>query len=140
LSDRCGDRRGLRAARRALLPVAVMLAIAAGSLRPLPAGLRAGPDKLVHAGVWAVLAAGWSWALGPLAAPGPRIAGVAFGLSGAWGGCDELIQARVPWRDADPLDLAADLAGAAAGALGWLWYRRLRSAGGPPGPGAAGGC
>ena len=128
-----------RCARRAVVPVALMLAIAALSLRPLPVGLPGGSDKLAHLAVWSGLALAWSWSIGALGGPALRTATCGAGLAAAWGGGDELLQSFVPWRDASFGDLAADLGGSAAGALGWLWYRRWRPAGavpgGPPGRG-----
>ncbi|GAB4222599.1 MAG: hypothetical protein Kow0062_20760 [Acidobacteriota bacterium] len=124
--------------RRAVWPAALMLAIALGSLRPLPVGFAGGSDKLVHAGTWSLLGAGWAHALGALAWPPLRVAGLAAGISAAWGGVDEAIQAGVPWRDADGGDLLADLLGAGAGAGAWLWYRRRRTGAREPGTGPGG--
>ncbi len=114
---------------RAAVPVAMMLAIAALSLRPLPVGLAGGSDKLAHIAVWSGLAGAWSWSIGALGGPALRTATLAAGLAAAWGGGDELLQSSVPWRDASAGDFAADLGGSVAGALGWLWYRRSRPAG-----------
>ena len=74
-------------------------------------------DKLVHAAVWAVLAA--------LAAAGGRargwpprtfaLAAIGFGLG--YGVVDEWHQSYVPMRDSSVADVIADLVGATAGAL-----------------------
>jgi hypothetical protein len=68
-----------------------------------------GDDKLVHLGLYAVLGA-------LLRAASGRI-GWAIGLASAYGITDEIHQAFVPGRQADPLDWLADTAGAALGAL-----------------------
>lgn len=83
---------------------------------PRPAG-PAGPpgaDKIVHAVLFALLAATSRWRLGP----GARVlAGVA-----AYAALSELVQAvALPERGGDLLDLLADLLGAA---LGWWLARR----------------
>ncbi len=69
----------------------------------------AGDDKLVHAALYAVLGA-------ILRAASGRT-GWAIGLGSAYGVTDEIHQAFVPGRHADPLDWLADTAGAALGAL-----------------------
>lgn len=66
-------------------------------------------DKLVHAGLYAVLGALLRIATGRVA---PAVAG---GLLA--GLVDETIQSRVPGRHADPWDLLADVVGAALGAV-----------------------
>ncbi len=72
-------------------------------------------DKALHAGAYAVLGA---LVLGALARP--RIAWRAIALAAffttAYGATDEWHQSYVPNREADPGDLAADAAGAVAGA------------------------
>ncbi len=81
----------------------------------LPSGLLSA-DKLLHAGAYAVLAA---LVLGAVASGRRRALGailLAAGLATAYGATDEWHQARVPSRQADPNDLAADAAGALAGA------------------------
>lgn len=67
-------------------------------------------DKVVHAGLYAVL--------GALLRLGSGRTAVAVAGGGLVGILDEwLVQARVPGRQPDPLDLLADVAGAALGAL-----------------------
>ncbi len=69
----------------------------------------AGDDKLVHAGLYAVL--------GALLRASTGRTGLAIALASAYGITDEVHQAFVPGRHADPLDWLADTAGAALGAL-----------------------
>jgi VanZ family protein len=67
-------------------------------------------DKVVHAGLYAVLGA-----LLRLGSGRPTVAVTGGGLVGI---LDEwLVQARVPGRHPDPIDLLADVVGAALGAL-----------------------
>lgn len=70
----------------------------------------AGSDKVVHTGIYAVLAGLWCWGL---AGAGPRALWLAFGLSAGFGALDEWHQSFVPGRSADVRDLAADALGAA---------------------------
>lgn len=70
----------------------------------------------VHFAQFGVLFALWWWALDGRALPAAAIAL-------AWGGLDEIHQAWVPGRDADPIDFAVDAAGIA---VAWLVLRRLR--------------
>jgi len=65
-------------------------------------------DKLAHAGLYAVLGVLVRWA------SGRRRWAVAAGAG--VGTVDELIQSTVPGRHADPLDVLADVVGAAIGA------------------------
>jgi VanZ family protein len=72
-------------------------------------------DKVVHAGLFALLAATTWW----------RFAGHRAGLASviAYGGVSELVQwLALPHRSGDPRDVAADAAGAL---LGWLLAKRL---------------
>lgn len=119
-----GRRRILRGALRALPALAWAAGMWTMSSLPDPPGasLLDIPylDKVAHAGLFFVLAvlvrfAGAGWA-----------ATVAIAL--AWGGLDELHQAGVPGRDADLLDLAADLAGAVLGVLAVTWFAHRRRA------------
>lgn len=78
-------------------------------------------DKLVHAGLYAVLGALLRLASGRVA---PAAAGgLVVGL------LDETIQSRVPGRHADPWDVLADVVGATAGALAVAWWLRRRARG-----------
>jgi VanZ family protein len=72
-------------------------------------------DKLAHAGAYAVLGA---LVLGASARARTAWRGIALAafVSTAYGATDEWHQSHVPNREADPGDLAADAAGAIAGA------------------------
>lgn len=67
-----------------------------------------GDDKVVHAGVYAVL--------GGLLRVATGRTGAAVTLAAAYGASDEFHQSFVPGRDADVLDWLADVAGAVLGA------------------------
>lgn len=69
----------------------------------------AGDDKLAHVALYTVL--------GALLRAATGRTGWAIGLASAYGVTDEVHQAFVPGRQADPLDWAADTVGAALGAL-----------------------
>lgn len=106
---------------------ALIFALSASSAPPgasMPLLEVPGADKLAHAALYAVLAA-----LLRAAAARRR---EAVAVAAAYGVTDELHQAFVPRRSPDPLDWAADLAGALAGALlvgplvGFLRRRRRR--------------
>lgn len=108
---------GRRPRRWALLAAALwMVGLFALSSMPLGGGSLdfwwrfAHDDKVVHAGLYAVLGA-----LLRLASGRPAVAVAGGGLVGI---LDEwLVQARVPGRHPDPIDLLADVVGAALGAL-----------------------
>lgn len=94
-----------------------MAAIFAMSSLPgtqLPPGSFIGTDKLVHAAIYALLGALLYRATGrPV---------WAFVLAAAYGCTDELHQALVPGRMADPFDAIADAVGALLGvASTWRW-------------------
>lgn len=78
-----------------------------------------GADKAAHALAYGVL--GFLLERALAARPGRRalLIGAAAGL--AWGLLDEWLQGFVAGRSRDPADLAADTAGAAAGA--WIAFR-----------------
>lgn len=78
----------------------------------------AGDDKVVHAGLYAVLGA-----LLRLATGRTRWA---VALGSAFGVSDEIHQAFVPGRHADPWDWVADTLGAATGALLVASFARAR--------------
>ena len=80
-----------------------------------------GFDKCLHAGFYAVLGFLWVRALAPRRIGTALLIGALAGL--LWGGFDEWMQARSGIREADLLDLAADVAGSAAG--GWIGIRTL---------------
>ena len=74
-----------------------------------------GADKAVHLLLFAALAATARWRFGALL---PVLLAVA-----AYAPFSEFVQAlALSGRSGDPLDVAADLTGAA---LGWVWGRRL---------------
>lgn len=111
------------------LPAAAWAAIAAGwagaifwassRSRPfpfLPQGLLEA-DKLLHAGAYAVLAGLVLCALPRGRLGGARAVVIAVLVAVLYGATDEWHQSFVPNRSADPLDLAADAAGAIAGAV-----------------------
>lgn len=81
---------------------------------PLPG---AGTDKLVHAGVFAVLGGLVALALRAEGLRRWRAAGLAAVAGLAYGALDELHQAFTPGRSMDGEDVVADAAGAALGAL-----------------------
>jgi VanZ family protein len=92
-------------------------------------------DALLHAIAYAVLAALVHGVLAPARLGALRTAVLAAAIAGAYGATDEWHQSFVPGRSADPLDLAADLVGAAAGAalaaaLAWRAARHLAGQGG----------
>ncbi|HEX9049038.1 MAG TPA: VanZ family protein [Anaeromyxobacter sp.] len=93
----------------------------------LPAGLLA-QDKLLHAGAYAVLGALVAAALRAGGAAARRAVALAVLVAAVYGATDEWHQAYVPGRDADPLDWAADAAGAIAGAAAAVLALRGRIA------------
>ena len=81
----------------------------------LPAALP-GADKIAHVACYGVLGFLLARAIGT------RAAWVWAGLAGvAWGALDEWLQASVPGRSSDLLDVLADAIGAFAG--GWIALR-----------------
>ena len=81
-----------------------------------------GLDKLLHALAYGLLAALWCRALAtwPLEGrPAAAIAAAAVILAALYGLSDEIHQAFVPGRMADPWDWMADGFGAAIGAAAW---------------------
>jgi VanZ family protein len=85
-------------------------------------------DKLLHAGAYAVLGglAAGALARGRLATVRGVVAAAL--LATAYGATDEWHQSHVPGRDADLADLAADAAGAIAGAAAAAVILRGRGA------------
>lgn len=73
-------------------------------------------DKLLHFAAYAVLGALCAAALASRHQRVGRAVAVAALVATIYGATDEWHQAHVPNRDADPADLAADAAGALAGA------------------------
>lgn len=110
---------------RALRAVAVLVAVAVplglfiGGAQPVAVGLIPPPyDKMVHALVFAVLAAAMGYASGWR---GWRMVLLAFGGALAVGVLDEWHQMVLPGRSAGWDDLAADAVGAALGAWALRW-------------------
>ncbi len=100
------------------LAVAIFLLSDQTRLPPSPIAF-VGVDKVIHAGVYALLCGLLLWA----ARPTSVIA--AFGwavLVALYGASDEWHQSFVPGREADPLDLVADAMGALL--LAGLYCRR----------------
>ena len=89
-----------------------------------------GPDVpgwvrvVAHFGEYALLAALWAWALGPML--GRRALAVAAAVTFLYALSDEYHQSFVEGRDADPLDVLADAAGIAF-AIAVLQARRAAS-------------
>ncbi|MFO7768252.1 MAG: VanZ family protein [bacterium] len=82
-----------------------------------------GVDKLGHLAEYGVLGLLSAWAL-MRSRPDMLSQDIVQGammIGGTWGWVDEVHQYWVPGRTSDPLDMLADLAGAAAGA--WLMTR-----------------
>lgn len=80
------------------------------------------PDKLVHAGIYFILALLWRWGLeGKSAARlwAPAAATI-------FGAVDEIHQGWVPGRSSDPWDLLADAVGASLAILLWSLWRLAR--------------
>ena len=106
-------RRPLRLAA-ALLAVVLPLGLFVGGAQPVAVGLVPTPwDKLLHALVFAVLAAAMGYASG---LRGARVLLLAFGGALAVGLVDEWHQLHLPGRSAGWDDLAADAVGAGLGA------------------------
>ena len=84
-------------------------------------------DKLVHAGIFAVLAGLTARGILSLGQGGRRALGVAVLAASLYGAIDEWHQSFVPGRDPDPVDWAADTAGALLGAALVVGLPRRRS-------------
>ncbi len=134
-----GPSRTRRSAARTLVPaVGWTCLVLIGTSLPgsaLPAAGPPGLDKLVHFGLYLVLAALWRAATrrdSPEAAErGKRRGGVGLGwlvvpVLAIFAGLDELHQAWIPGRSPSLSDWAVDLAGIAAGT--WMEARRAARA------------
>ena len=109
----------------ALLAIAVTLGLLVGGAQPVAVGLFTPPwDKLVHAGVFALLAGAMGYASG---LRGARMVVAGFCAAMAVGFADEWHQIYLPGRSADLADLAADAIGAALGASSLLARARVET-------------
>ena len=101
----------------------------------MPAGVPQAADKVYHVLAYAVLGALVVAALTPDdGRAGTRRAFAGFALVVAYGIGDEIHQAFVPGRTADPWDALADAVGAAIGATAAWWWIRRRSTFAAPSP------
>jgi VanZ family protein len=108
--------RALRAAWPALAWGALIF-VASHQSQPIPVGPPfPHADKVAHLGIYAVLAGLAARALLGLGQGGRRAVWLAIVLCSLYGALDEWHQSFVPGRDPDPLDWAADTAGAGLGA------------------------
>jgi VanZ family protein len=83
-----------------------------------------GFDKLVHVGIFGIFGLLLVWALTePGKRPKRSRMALAFFLGALGGALDEIHQIFVPGRSADVWDAAADMAGAAAGVLWFVFFR-----------------
>jgi VanZ family protein len=97
------------------LAIFVLSSLSGSALPPLP-GLNA--DKVIHAGVYAVLGALLARAVCASTRFGTAaVALLAAVLATGYGASDEIHQRFVPQRSADRADLVADAAGGLLGAL-----------------------
>jgi VanZ family protein len=102
----------------AILWAAFIFMVSAQSRLPTVPGSFDGIDKLLHAGVYAVLALALLFG-GRGARPLLWVT-----VAALYGVSDEIHQHFVPNRHTDVLDLLADTAGAALAVAAWLKYRR----------------
>lgn len=111
--------------RRVPAPLALMGLIFYLSAQSDPGADIGSVGRIVaHAGEYALLTALWWWALRPTL--GARAVAVAAAVSLLYAISDEIHQSFVPGRDADPLDVAVDLAGIALAA--WALSRAVGTA------------
>lgn len=123
-------RRGVRAWLPVAAYMAVIYILSAQPDTPGPLILDY-HDKLLHAAAYIIMGVlSWraAWTSPALGRVGPYWQ--AFAISALYGLCDELHQSRVPGRDADPLDWAADVLGACIGLAVIAFLRRRYANGG----------
>lgn len=107
---------------------AALIFILSHQSRPLPiAPPIAHFDKVLHAGAYGLLAVLAARALRAAGLPGRRALWVTVLVASLYGASDEFHQSFVPGRDPDPLDWAADTAGAVLGAALVVGLPRRRS-------------
>ncbi|MGA9521230.1 MAG: VanZ family protein [Myxococcaceae bacterium] len=123
--------------RRFLLYIFPILAYAGlifflSSRSSLPAPRIVGFDKVAHFGEYAILGLLFSRAMGGYGVRPRRAVVITIGLCLLYGVSDEVHQMFTPRRQADPLDLVADVLGGSAGALTWYLLRRSPERGEKP--------
>jgi len=123
-------RLAIRGLQRALRPLSVLVCVAVplglfvGGAQPVAVGLFPAPwDKLVHAGVFCLLATAIGYASGFRGKPMWWLAVLGAATIGA---LDEWHQMVLPGRSAGWDDLVADAVGGAMGASGLLYGSDLR--------------
>ena len=119
-----------RAARRALVPLALMAVIFVLSAQPdLDSGLGVIDliaRKIAHAATYMALTVAWFWALRPVASPGRSLA-VAAAISFLYAASDEYHQSFVEGRSGRALDVAIDTVGIIVGSMLLHYDHRVRS-------------
>ena len=115
--------------RRFLVYILPILAYAGlifflSSRSSLPAPRFPGFDKLAHFGEYAILGVLFSRALGGYGVRPRKAVLITIGLCLLYGASDEIHQMYTPRRQADLLDLVADVLGGSAGAMTWYLLRR----------------
>jgi VanZ family protein len=117
------------AARRALAPALLMVAIFVLSAQPdLDTGLGFWDTvlrKLAHAAEYCGLTVLWAWALTPVS---HRAVPLAAAIALAYAGSDEYHQSFVETRSGSLLDVGIDALGVAVGATLLRYHPRVRSA------------
>jgi VanZ family protein len=108
--------RALRAVWPALAWAALIFVLSHQSRLPVALPPLAHLDKVAHAAGYAVLAGLVARGLLALGREGRRALWLAIAVCSLYGALDEWHQSFVPGRDPDPLDWAADTAGAGLGA------------------------
>jgi len=87
------------------------------------------PDKLAHLLAWLGLAVtAWPALRASTRWSRAARASVVLGVCACWAVATEVLQGAVPGRSGDPLDAAADIAGAVLGVTAWWLYESRRGA------------
>lgn len=117
-------------ARRALVPLALMVLIFVLSAQPdLDSGLGLIDyigRKIAHLSIYLALTVAWFWTLRPVAEPGRAIA-IAAAVSFAYAVSDEYHQTFVEGRAGRPLDVAIDSIGIILASMLLRYDQRVRS-------------